>query len=157
LTAFIREGLIPHTYRLAATAQTTGELVEDKGPEVLEPIKRWLALAAGAAELVTVPTRAGGALELGCLLAESQQLRGTLVHLESLKPPPAELKSGFESTQHILLNGAALRCLQDAGHRVLVESIVNQEEWGGNSDEPSAKKPDLRVPQMSNVASAIGT
>ena len=83
LTAFVREALVPHTYRLAARHLSTEE-AKAADPARFREVLRWLSGYAGVSSLMWKPgsgRRGGrqGGFELASLLAEASQLKDVLL------------------------------------------------------------------------------
>jgi ATP-dependent 26S proteasome regulatory subunit len=107
-----------------------------------------MAAFAGGRELIT---RLAGVplLDLASLFAEANNVRDTLVEMETLKSSDPGFRAGYESTEHMVLKGTLLRYLRAAfpGDELLVEQDVELPD-PMQPEELQAKRharPDLRI------------
>ena len=157
MIAFIREGFIPHTYRLRAKfATTSGD--QTQGQRAMDApgfhrVVEWISTLAGSLQLSQAPS--DQLIDLASLLAEALQARDTLLERQALRPPDAAFRTGFESTEHMLLKSALLNGLRRRypGDSIAVEELMDPREDDefpdlDSVDRSRRDKPDLRISNM---------
>ena len=144
--SFIREALVPHTYRLKSRPVTIS-------PEY----KRWVAAYAGALQL-TDNLGDDELIEMSSLLAEATRLREALMDRQANQPLDEAFRSGFENIEHMVFKNALLTHLRERypNDKIDIEQDVEmQGEEDGRLDEEGdgsegrsrqRRRPDLRVP-----------
>ena len=104
LAAFVREALIPNSYRMEARSSQSesGPLVTAGSDALLTSVFQWLTAFAGTPlHSLDVADRALSP-QLATLLAEAAHTQHLLEHA-GWPPFPTEFRTGFESTEHMIL------------------------------------------------------
>jgi hypothetical protein len=136
MIAFVREGFIPHTYRLRAKfATTSGDPAQGQRARDAPGFRRmveWMSAYAGTLQFSQLPS--DQLIDLASLLAEASQARDTLLERQALRPTDAAFRSGFESTEHMLLKSALLNGLRRTypSETIAVEELMDPREDDGN-------------------------
>ena len=150
LVATLREGFVPHTVRL-------------KGLLGAEPIERrrmldegsfaeltnWLRAFSGSMQLPVAAWPSADTIDVASLFADAGHIQDSLMDRATLRVTDPKLRSGFESTEHVVLKNSLIKELRRRFPTadVLVEEYVdrNEPEGADAPDRLRRDKPDLRV------------
>ncbi|WP_438040187.1 AAA family ATPase [Sorangium sp. So ce128] len=149
LTAFVREALIPHTYRVRAIFTTT---TADPGPDARraadEPdypqLLRWLAAYTGAPSVEADWQDGDVEVQLSSLFADAARAADALLDRATYEVTHPKFDAGYEGTEHMVLKAVMLEHLATRfpNENVLVERVL---EIPADVDEPEADVPDMKV------------
>lgn len=153
LAAFVREALIPNSYRMEARSSQgdPASLVTAGSESLLPSVFQWLTAFAGTPMHSLDVTDGALSPQLATLLAEAAQTQTSLLEHAALTSFPTEFRVGFESTEHMILKGIMLEYLQRRypGEKIATEQVIETVQETDESVEyvePAHKaKPDLHV------------
>ena len=153
LAAFVREALIPNSYRMEARSSQSesGSLITVASDALLTSVFPWLTAFAGTPLYSLDVADRALSPQLATLLAEASHTQTSLLEHAALISFPTEFRAGFESTEHMILKGIMLEYLQRRypGEKVATEQVIESLREADESVdyvEPAHKaKPDLHV------------
>jgi AAA+ superfamily predicted ATPase len=153
IVALAHERFVPHTYRISAKYKTTsGDALQGKRAIDSQDVGRmfqWILTMSGTREHAPlIPEH----VDSSSLLAEAMEQYDSLLERQAFVPQHSSMRSGYESSEHILLKSMTLQGLPVAfpGQKIAVEEFFvrdqNDEENNEFQEDRGRKdKPDIRV------------
>lgn len=147
VAAFVREALIPHTYRVRANHADTAAAIQ-ANRERSDDVLAWLRAFSGASTMLAPPLGSTGRreFELASLMAEAAQLRDVLFARGALQATHEAFRAGFESAEHMVLKNLVAQHLRRTfpGSAISIEQGVDLPQEDGDPSTGKAR-PDLRI------------
>ncbi len=148
LVQTLRDSFVPHTLTLQERpdvgAQLRG-LAEPSGESCLPALLQWFAAFTG--HLQAVRPGIQPPMSVAGLLADAVRTRDLLLDRRMLQPSDSALRSGFESTEHIVLKSLVLSYLQTQypPDQIRVEKVFAPLDADGQHIHNRRDRPDIQV------------
>lgn len=150
----LRDSLLPNTFSFQGRDNVIEGMASkngDSGTEVA-PLIQWFAAFTGTLQALKV----GGqhTVSMASLLSEAVRTRELLLDRRTLQPSDEALRSGFESTEHVVLKGVVLGRLRERypTEQIAVEESISRPPGSGDEqngplllDRHRKDRPDIRV------------